>query len=99
MGADGQVVVNSGTLNEGAADTDSIAGQIEQELNDLKGFLAPLVSSWQGEAASDWQALQTKWNASGADLHAILQQIAAGLRTASENYVSGENTNKSMWQG
>jgi early secretory antigenic target protein ESAT-6 len=99
MTAEGQVQVSSAVLDAGASDTDTIAGQIERELSELKSFLAPLVSTWEGEAASDWQALQTKWNTSAEDLHAVLQQIAAALRTASENYVSGENTNKSMWQG
>ena len=99
MGADGQVVVNAQMLNEGASDTDGIAGQIEQQLGDLKGYLAPLVASWTGEAATDYQGLQTKWNQSAEDLHAVLQQIASALRTASENYVSGEHTNASMWKG
>jgi WXG100 family type VII secretion target len=97
--ADGQVLVNAQTLNEGASDTDAIAGQIDQQLGDLKGYLAPLVSTWQGEAASDYQALQQKWNASADDLNAVLRQIAGALRTASDNYVSGEQTNSSMWQG
>lgn len=97
--ADGQVLVNAQTLNEGASDTDAIAGQIDQQLGDLKGYLAPLVASWQGEAASDYQALQQKWNASADDLNAVLRQIAGALRSASDNYVSGEQTNSSMWQG
>jgi len=82
--AEAQVVVSAQALNEGASDTDAIAGQIDQQLGDLKGYLAPLVSSWEGEASSDWQALQ---------------QIAGALRTASENYSAGERANASMWQG
>lgn len=99
MTADGQVLVNAQTLNEGASDTDTIAGQIEQQLGDLKGYLAPLVASWSGEAASDYQALQTKWNTSAEDLNAVLRQIAGALRAAADNYVSGEQANSSMWQG
>jgi WXG100 family type VII secretion target len=95
----GQVVVSAQALDTGASDTDAIAGQIDQQLSDLKGYLAPLVSSWEGEASSDWQALQQKWNSSAEDLHAVLQQIAGALRTASESYSSGEQTNASMWQG
>jgi WXG100 family type VII secretion target len=98
MGAEGQVIVNAQVLDEGATDTDSVAGQIEQQLGDLKGYLAPLVASWTGEASSDYQALQQKWNTSADDLHAVLRQIAAALRTASQNYVSGEQSNASMWR-
>ena len=99
MGAEGQVVVSAQVLNEGASDTDAIAGQIEQRLSDLKGYLAPLVSSWTGEASTDYQALQQKWNTSADDLNAVLREIARALRTASENYTGGEQANASMWQG
>jgi WXG100 family type VII secretion target len=99
MGADGQVLVDAHVLDEASSDTDAIAGQIDQQLSDLKGFLAPLVSSWSGEAASDYQALQTKWNTSAEDLNTVLRQIAAALRSASESYMSGESTNAQMWQG
>jgi 6 kDa early secretory antigenic target len=98
MGAEGQVIVNAQVLDEGASDTDAVAGQIEQQLGDLKGYLAPLVASWTGEASSDYQALQAKWNQSADDLNAVLREIAGALRTASQNYMSGERTNASMWQ-
>jgi WXG100 family type VII secretion target len=97
--AEGQVVVNAQVLDEGASDTDAVAGQIEQQLNDLKGYLAPLVASWTGQASNDWQSLQQKWNSSADDLNTVLRQIATALRMASQNYVSGEQTNASMWQG
>ena len=99
MAADGQVVVSAQALDAAAGDTDTIAGQIEQQLGDLKGYLAPLVASWSGQASTDYQALQTRWNTSAEDLDAVLRQIAGALRTAAENYVSGENTNSQMWQG
>jgi WXG100 family type VII secretion target len=99
MGAEGQVIVNAQVLDEGATDTDTVAGQIEGQLSDLKGYLAPLVASWTGQASSDYQALQQKWNTSADDLNTVLRQIASALRQASQNYVSGENTNASMWQG
>ena len=99
MGAEGQVVVNAQVLGEGASDTEALAGQIEQQLSDLGGYLAPLVASWTGEASSDYQALQQRWDTTADDLHAVLREIAGALRTASQNYVAGEHRNASMWQG
>jgi len=99
MGAEGQVIVNAQVLDEGASDTDTVAGQIDSQLGDLKGYLAPLVASWTGEASSDYQALQQKWNTSADDLNTVLRQIAGALRTAAQSYVSGEQSNASMWQG
>jgi 6 kDa early secretory antigenic target len=99
MGAEGQVIVDARALDEGACDADMVAGQIEQQLSDLRGYLAPLVSSWTGEASSDYQALQQRWNTSADDLNAVLREIAGALRTASQNYVGGESRSASMWQG
>lgn len=62
MGAEGQVFVNALVLDEGASDAEAAAGRIEQQLGDLRGYLAPLVASWSGEASSDYQALQQRWN-------------------------------------
>jgi WXG100 family type VII secretion target len=99
MAADGQVLVNAGTLDNAASDTDAIAGQIEQQLGDLHGYLAPLVASWTGQAATDWQTLQQQWNTTADDLNAVLRQIATTLRTSAETYTSGDQTNQQMWQG
>ena len=98
MGAEGQVVVNAQALDEGASDTEAVAGRIEQQLSDLRGYLAPLVASWTGEASSDYQALQQRWSTNADDLNAVLRDIAGALRTSSQNYVGGERRNASMWQ-
>jgi WXG100 family type VII secretion target len=98
VGAEGQVVVNAQALDEGASDTEAVAGRIEQQLSDLRGYLAPLVASWTGEASSDYQALQQRWNTNADDLNAVLREIAGALRTASLGYVAGEHRNASMWR-
>ena len=99
MATDGEVLVNAQVLDEGASDTDAVAGQIQQQLDDLRSYLAPLVESWRGQAATDYQTLQNKWNASAGDLNDVLRQIASTLRTSAETYSSGDNTNRQMWQG
>ena len=94
---DGHILVTFGSVLEAAGDTDAIAGRIEQELGDLKGYLAPLVASWTGVASGDYQALQRKWDAGAADLNAVLRQIAQALRTAHGNYAEAEQQNASIW--
>jgi len=78
-------------------DTDSVASQIAAQLTDLKAYLAPLVANWSGEASSEYQALQAKWDASLDDLNQVLRQMASALRTAGDNYQSTERTNSSIW--
>jgi WXG100 family type VII secretion target len=97
MSSDGHILVTFGAVNEAAMDADSIAAQIAQQLNDLKAYLAPLVASWSGEAAAEYQALQTKWDVSATDLNQVLRQMAQALRTAGDNYLNTEKTNSSIW--
>jgi len=97
MGADGHIQVTFGAINEAAMDADSVASQIAQQLSDLKAYLAPMVASWSGEASSDFQALQAKWDASANDLNQVLRQISQSLRTAGDNYLNTERSNKQIW--
>jgi ESAT-6 family protein len=78
-------------------DTDSVATQITQQLSDLKTYLAPMVASWSGNAAGEYQALQAKWDGGASDLNQVLRQMAQALRTAADNYQSTERKNSSIW--
>lgn len=92
-----RMVVTFGAINEAAMDTDSIATQISQQLEELKSYLSPMTASWSGEAASEFQALQAKWDNSANDLNLVLRQISQALRSASELYQATENANSSLW--
>lgn len=95
--ADGHIKVTFESVMAAAADTDAIAGQIGQQLEDLKGYLAPMVGTWSGQASSDYQALQARWDAGAVDLNAVLRQIASALRTAHSNYRMAETQNSAIW--
>jgi WXG100 family type VII secretion target len=97
MSQDGHILVTFGAINEAAMDTDSVASQIAQQLSDLKAYLAPMVASWSGDASSEYQALQSRWDASANDLNQVLRQMAQALRTAGDNYSSTERKNSSIW--
>jgi WXG100 family type VII secretion target len=97
MSGDGHILVTFGAINEAAMDTDAVATQIAQQLSDLKDFLAPLVANWSGEASTEYQALQAKWDTGANDLNQVLRQMAQALRTAGDNYQNTERTNTSIW--
>jgi len=97
MSHDGHILVTFGAINEVAMDTDSVASQIAQQLSDLKAYLAPMVASWSGDASSEYQALQSRWDASANDMNQVLRQMAQALRTAGDNYASTERKNSSIW--
>ena len=95
--SDGHMLVTFGAVEQAATDTDNVATQIANEIRDLQAYLAPLVSSWEGTAASDWQSLQHRWNTSASDLQTVLSQIAGNLRIAASNFTNAEHTNASIW--
>jgi early secretory antigenic target protein ESAT-6 len=97
MSNEGNMLVTFGAINEAAMDTDSIATQIAQQLSDLKAYLAPLTATWSGEASSDFQALQAKWDSSASDLNQVLRQIGQALRVAGEEYRATESTNSRIF--
>jgi WXG100 family type VII secretion target len=97
MSGDGHIQVTFAAVNEAAMDADSVASQIAQQLSDLKAYLAPLVASWSGGAAGDFQALQAKWDGSANDLNQVLRQLSQALRLAGEQYQAAEKANSSVW--
>ena len=94
---DGRMLVTLGAVEGAAADADNVAGHIDRQLDDLRSYLSPLVASWSGQAAGDYQALQSRWDTSAADLNSVLREIAAALRTAHANYSEAEAANTAMW--
>jgi ESAT-6 family protein len=94
---DGEIKVSFGGLSAGADSIGASANQIQQQLDDLKARLAPLVASWTGTAATDYQAFQKQWDTAAADLQQVLAQIGVALRTANEDYQDGERNNAARW--
>lgn len=94
---DGHIKVTFGPIATAVSDTSTIATQMNQQLDDLKKYLSPLVASWTGQAATNYQALQTQWDTSAANLTQILQQISTTLQTSHDNYNTTETTNAHIW--
>lgn len=93
----GQIKVTFGAIDTAASDTDSIANNLNQQLDDLKGYISPLVATWTGQAATSYQTLQQQWDTSAAELNDVLRQIATTLRTSNENYGTAETSNTNIW--
>lgn len=97
MSADGHMLVTFGSIATAETDTRSIAGQIDATLDDLKAYLAPMVSTWSGTAATEYNALQSQWDTAAAELNTILRTIADALNKANENYNRAEQANTNIW--
>lgn len=96
---DGQIKVSFGGLDAGAESIKASASKIEGMLEDLKTDLAPLKSTWTGEAAELYTMHQNNWDTAAADLKAVLASIATALHVANEDYRDGERNNAGRWGG
>jgi WXG100 family type VII secretion target len=74
-----------------------VNGQIQSELSSLLARLEPLMSTWQGEAATSFQTLKERWHQDATQLNAALRGIGDGIKQAHGNYQSvEEQTHQSM---
>jgi early secretory antigenic target protein ESAT-6 len=88
------------TFGEIAGAQQNVAGTAQKmnaQLEDLQRTLQPLVATWQGEAATDYQAKKKQWDTAAADLNQVLAQIGTALGQANEGYQQTERVNASRW--
>jgi early secretory antigenic target protein ESAT-6 len=93
-----EIRVTFGALESAQADVSGVAGRMTGQLEDLKRFLAPLVASWEGQAATEYQARQRQWDTAAANLATVLGQIGVALGAANESYRQVEQANASRWR-
>ncbi|CAL9673358.1 ESAT-6-like protein EsxA [Actinosynnema sp. ALI-1.44] len=94
---DGQIKVSFGELANAASSITSQASQVQQQLDDLKQRIQPVVALWEGGASSAYQEAQGKWDAAAADLQQVLSSIGVAVQQATEAYESAEKTNMNRW--
>lgn len=91
------IVVTFGTIMQAQSDVANTVAKIDSQLNDLRSFLAPMVSTWQGGAATDYQQLQRKWDAAAGDMNMVLGQISQMLGSTHDSYRETESRNAATW--
>lgn len=94
----GEVLVTFGEIEAGRGNVASTASRVQQTLDDLKQFLAPLVSTYTGSAAEAWQAKQAEWDRAAGEIQQVLASIGVALGTANEAYQQAEHSNAARWQ-
>jgi len=93
-----EIRVNYGDLSAASGNVAGTAQRMRSQLDDLKRFIAPMVATWEGAAATEYQAKQRQWDTAAADLTAVLTQIGAALGTANESYQQVESANAARWR-
>jgi 6 kDa early secretory antigenic target len=93
-----EIKVTFGALEAARADVAGTAARISGQLNDLRRFLAPLVTGWEGQAAAAYQVEQRRWDTAAADLAGVLAQIGVALGAANDSYRRVEQVNAARWR-
>ncbi|MEU7525829.1 WXG100 family type VII secretion target [Saccharothrix sp. NPDC042600] len=92
-----RIEVSFGELASAASSISSQANQVQQQLEDLKTRLAPVIAQWDGGASESYQAAQAQWDQSANDLQSVLASIGVAVQQATEAYEAAERTNQNRW--
>lgn len=81
----GEMLFTFGAVRQAQDDIHNTSNRLNQQMEDLKNFLKPLVASWQGSAQEAYQARQRDWDQASADLNNVLAQIAVAVGEIHDN--------------
>ena len=93
-----EIKVTFGALEAARLDITNTANRITGQLGELERYLAPLVATWEGEAATEYRVKQRQWDTAATDLAAVLGQIGVTLGAANERYRQAEKSNSDRWR-
>lgn len=79
-----QIKYQFSAIEGAAADISATSGRINQLLADLAAQIKPMVSTWEGEAASAYQAAQDKWDRAAEELNQVLATISRTVSQGNE---------------
>jgi len=82
---DGLMVVHSG-LEETAVVLSEVVNAIDVRLDALERDLAPLATSWVGEAQQAYAVAKRRWDASIAEMRDLLQQTSVQVSRSNDDY-------------
>jgi WXG100 family type VII secretion target len=80
------------TMQVAAQHVYDVNAQIQSQLSNLLARLDPLMSTWQGSAATSFQVLKDRWHQDATQLNSALGAIGDGLSKVHSNYAATEDT-------
>jgi WXG100 family type VII secretion target len=92
------MLVTFAELANAAQTIQQTSNNLNSKLDELKQQLRPIVESWTGEAATNYQVQQQKWDQSQGDLNQVLLAIGKAVDAAHDAYSSTEKANAQAWQ-
>ena len=84
------------------AAADSVSSEVKKmtgELEGLKQTIDPMLSTWDGDARTEYYQRQTEWDAAANDLRDLLNSIEKALREAAAKMMARERANTQKFSG
>lgn len=91
------VRVGFGALGTGAAGISSTYRGLQQTLGNLESRLAPMVSTWTGQAREAYFARKKKRDGASASTAAVPQQMGQAVDQANADYQAAATSNANLW--
>lgn len=86
-----EVVAAGNTIN-------SLSGQIEELIGQLRSTAESVSGAWTGPAASAFESAMQEWNTAAVAIKSAAADIGLATRTAGTNYSDTEAANRSMFR-
>jgi 6 kDa early secretory antigenic target len=84
-------------LEQGQADFQGTYNSLQGTIDTLDSQLRTNLDQWEGSAQEAYYAAKAKWDNAMSNMQGVLNQIAAVIGTASDNYQHAESANTALW--
>jgi WXG100 family type VII secretion target len=92
----GQFGTQTETMRQAAAHVADVNQQIQGRLTALRNQLAPLESTWRGDASLAFQQLMIRWNEDATRINRSLHAIGEAVGSSGADYQAVEQDNSAQ---
>lgn len=93
----GQITYNHGSIDALVGEVSQASTQLRTTLDDLKQYLQPLVTEWEGSAAEAYQVHQQEWDQAAAALQAMLSEISNAALRGNQGMADADRAAANGW--
>jgi WXG100 family type VII secretion target len=95
----GQFTVTAEEMRALSSRITEVNGQIQGEISKLNSLISEVAGGWQGQAATAYHSLQTKWNEDATKLNQVLDEIRSAIDSTAKNYAQTEEQQRGSITG
>jgi WXG100 family type VII secretion target len=92
-GGGGEITVSFAALAQASGDIQNAVKTLNSELDALKQGIAPLLSTWTGEAQTAYYQKQSQWEQAAGDINQLLGEIKMAVDRSAEMMMAREKAN------